>query len=42
LADLMVAPRDPAFRAIADLAREVGFDGGHGAPRIDPLATEAA
>jgi pilus assembly protein CpaE len=42
LADLVVSPRDPAFRAIADLAHEVGFDGGRAVPRIDPIATQAA
>ena len=42
LADLKLSPRDPAFRAIAELAREAGFEGGRAAPRAEPPASEAA
>ncbi len=42
LADLMLSPRDPAFRAVAELAREAGFESGRGALRADPLTIQAA
>jgi pilus assembly protein CpaE len=42
LADLMLSPRDTAFRAIAELAREAGFESGRGALRVDSLAISAA